>query len=100
MTAKKITGGTVHDLPGDLQKALELAPKALAAWESLTALSRNEWICWIITVKRPETRTNHIERTVKELIEGKRRPCCWIGCIHRTDKKISPSVKWVLENRS
>jgi hypothetical protein len=29
-----------------------------------------------------------------------RRPCCWLGCIHRTDKAISPSVQFVLDRRS
>jgi hypothetical protein len=28
-----------------------------------------------------------ILRATEELVEGKKRPCCWVGCIHRTDKK-------------
>lgn len=98
--ATKISGGTVHQLPADLRRALTASPKALAAWEDITPLARNEWICWTVTVKTAETRKNHIERTVTELTEGKRRPCCWIGCIHRTDKALSPSVRWVLGRRS
>lgn len=94
-----IAEGTAHKLPPDLKKALTSAPKALAAWQGLTPLARNEWICWNVTVKQAATRKNHIERTVSELQEGKRRPCCWIGCIHRTDKAISPSVKWVLDKQ-
>lgn len=94
--AEEVAGGTAHKLPADLKKALTSAPAALAAWQSLTPLARNEWICWDISVKQPETRKNHIERTITELQEGKRRPCCWLGCIHRTDKPVSPSVKWVL----
>jgi hypothetical protein len=97
---KKISGGTVHELPSDLRKSLSSAPKALAAWEDITPLARNEWICWTITVKTPETRKNHIERTITELAEGKRRPCCWMGCPHRTDKTMSASQKWVLSRQS
>lgn len=97
---KDISGGVVHDLPSDLAKALAASPKALAAWEDITPLARNEWICWTITVKQTSTRKDHIKRTVAELIQGKRRPCCWIGCIHRTDKAISPSVKWALSRQS
>jgi hypothetical protein len=52
--------------------------------EDLTPLARNEWICWTIMTKKPETRANHIDRTITELLEGVRRPCCWAGCIHRT----------------
>ena len=94
------SGGTVHNLPADLRKALQAVEAARTAWASLTPLARNEWICWTITVKQAETGKNHIERTVTELQEGKRRPCCWIGCIHRTDKPLSPSVRWVLSKQS
>jgi hypothetical protein len=51
--------------------------------EDITPLARNEWICWVISVKKPETRKQHIERTRTELKEGMRRPCCWPGCPHR-----------------
>jgi hypothetical protein len=100
MVKKEIAGGAVHEIPDDLREALADAPTALAAWESLTPLARNEWICWNITVKQSDTRENHIKRTIAALQEGKRRPCCWIGCIHRTDKAISPSVQWVLSRKS
>lgn len=83
MNAKQISDGSVHKLPTDMKKVLLSSPKALEAWEDITPLARNEWICWTITNKKPETRKNHVERTVKELVEGKRRPCCWAGCIHR-----------------
>jgi hypothetical protein len=99
-TKGEIADGTVHEMPADLRQALSSVPAARAAWESLTPLARNEWICWNITVKQPETRIHHIERTIAELQEGKRRPCCWIGCIHRPDKPISPSVQWVLDRKS
>jgi len=82
-----------------LREALSEDPRALAVWESLTPLARNEWICWTTAVKRPETRREHVERVRTELKEGMRRPCCWIGCIHRKDKPISPSVQWVLSRR-
>lgn len=100
MVEEELSGGTVHETPADLRSALTSIPAARAAWESLTPLARNEWICWSITVKQPKTRKNHIERTVTELLEGKRRPCCWIGCFHRTDKPLSPSVRWVLDKQS
>jgi len=95
-----LPGGTAHEMPADLKQALTTVPAARAAWESLTPLARNEWICWNITVKQAETRRHHIERTVTELQEGKRRPCCWIGCIHRKNKAISPSVQWVLDRQA
>ena len=96
MATDELVDGTVHKLPKDLRAALESKPAAKAAWKTLTPLARNEWICWSITVKQEKTRKDHVKRTVKELQEGKRRPCCWIGCIHRLDKPMSPSVKWAL----
>jgi uncharacterized protein YdeI (YjbR/CyaY-like superfamily) len=96
MSTKQISGGVVHEMPADLRKALLADESALERWEDLTPLARNEWICWTIMTKRLETRKNHVERTITELKAGKRRPCCWIGCIHRTDKAISPSVQWAL----
>jgi hypothetical protein len=98
--AKAIFGGTVHALPADLRNALAPDPKALAKWESLTPLARNEWICWTVSVKKAETRDEHVERVVSELKEGMRRPCCWMGCIHRSDKKLSAAQKFVLRTRA
>ena len=99
-TKHTISGGVVHDVPEDLRETLVSDAEALAAWEALTPLARNEWICWTISVKKPETRQEHVERVRTELKEGMRRPCCWYGCIHRTDKPMSPSVQYVLNKRS
>jgi hypothetical protein len=100
MANKQISSGTVHNMPLDLRKALTSDKTALAIWEDLTPLARNEWICWVIFVKKDETRKDHIKRLINELKEGMRRPCCWLGCIHRTDKSVSPSVQAVLKRRT
>lgn len=99
MMNKNISGGVAHKVPTDLREALISDSKAFSAWEGLTPLARNEWICWVTFVKKEETRNGHLKRLVSELKEGKRRPCCWLGCIHRTDKPISPSVQYVLNKR-
>lgn len=96
MLKKGISNGTAHKIPNDLRDALSSSSKALAAWEEITPLARNEWICWTISVKTEETRKHHIKRTVEELASGKRRPCCWMGCVHRKDKSMSSSQKYVL----
>lgn len=94
-----ISGGVVHEMPSDLGAALASDAQVLCAWESLTPLARNEWICWVTSVKKDETRKEHVIQAMSKLKKGKRRPCCWIGCIHRTDKKISPSVQGILRKR-
>ncbi|MBA3757324.1 YdeI/OmpD-associated family protein [Candidatus Saccharibacteria bacterium] len=83
MTKKEISNGVVHKVPSDLRKALTSAPAVRVAWEDITPLARNEWICWVVSVKKSETRSEHVKRTVEELLAGKRRPCCWAGCLHR-----------------
>lgn len=83
MTDANIAAGVVHEIPDDLKKTIAADPRILAAWNDLTPLARNEWICWTISVKKPETRKKHIERVREELLEGQRRPCCWPGCPHR-----------------
>ena len=88
---KKLSGGLVHDLPNDLLDALIETKEIASIWESLTPLGRNEFICWVEEAKQDKTRAKRVRRTVEELAEGQRRPCCWAGCIHRTDKKPS---KW------
>ena len=83
MSNLRISAGVVHDVPADLRKALAADAEARAAWEDITSLARNEWICWTISVKKDETRRQHVERVVSELKEGMRRPCCSPGCKHR-----------------
>ena len=100
MVKSIVSNGTVHVLPEDIKKQLALHVQARSAWESLTPLARNEWICWVMFVKKEETRKEHLVRLVEDLSKGKRRPCCWIGCIHRTDKAMSPSVQGILKKRS
>lgn len=97
---RQVSSGTAHKLPSDLQKALVSDRVALDLWEDLTPLARNEWICWVTFFKKEETRKDHIKRVVSELKDGMRRPCCWIGCIHRADKPISPSIQGILNKRS
>jgi hypothetical protein len=72
MMAESIAQGTVHQAPDDLRDALLADDVVFALWQGITPLQR-------------------IRRTGEELHEGKKRACCWQGCIHRTDK--APS-KW------
>lgn len=83
MSATDLPGGKVHDLPDDLATALTAHETAEDAWLDITELARNEFICWVTSAKQRATRERRIGRTVEELVEGKRRPCCWPGCPHR-----------------
>lgn len=83
MSTDRVPGGVVHQLPDDLRKELLAHAAALAAWNDITPLARNEFICWVEDAKQPKTRERRISRTREELEEGQRRPCCWPGCSHR-----------------
>ena len=83
MPKDDIAAGVVHAVPLDLKRALVADGEALALWEKITPLARNEWICWVEDAKRERTRLKRIERVRSDLKQGKRRPCCWPGCPHR-----------------
>lgn len=80
-----IATGVVHEVPEDLKEILQKNTGLLDNWNNLTPLARNEWICWVTIVKKEETRKEHIVRLSEEILEGKKRPCCWPGCPHRRE---------------
>jgi hypothetical protein len=88
---KGISGGLVHNLPADLINALTQTREIASLWENLTPIARNEFICRVEDAKQEKTRARRVRRAVEELLEGQKRPCCWVGCVHRMDKKPS---KW------
>jgi hypothetical protein len=64
-------------LPADLRKALAAAPKARKLWSDITAVARRDWIHWITSAKKPETRARRIKNACSMLAAGKRRVCCF-----------------------
>ncbi|MFN9374911.1 MAG: YdeI/OmpD-associated family protein [Planctomycetaceae bacterium] len=65
-------------LPVELQQALAAASDQVrAAWADITPVARRDWIHWIASAKRPETRQKRIVSTCDMLAQGKRRPCCF-----------------------
>jgi len=66
------------EVPDDVQEALEAAgPKAQETWASITPLARRDWIFWIVSGKKAETRMKRIEVAISKLSAGNRRPCCF-----------------------
>lgn len=65
-------------VPADLRKALAAAPlKAREAWSDITPAARRDFIHWIVSPKKPETRVKRIATACDMLAKGKRRPCCF-----------------------
>ena len=96
MSESKLSGGLVHEIQSDFTEALTSTPEITSLWENLSEIGRNEFICWVISAKQDKTREHRIKRSIEELLDGKKAPCCWVGCIHRTDKKPSHWQQTVL----
>jgi hypothetical protein len=64
-------------MPGDLRKALAAARQARALWLEITPMARRDWIHWITSAKRPETRARRVDNACSMLAAGKRRVCCF-----------------------
>jgi uncharacterized protein YdeI (YjbR/CyaY-like superfamily) len=73
-------------VPADLRKALVGAPLALAQWKDITPIARRDWILWMISGKKAETRKIRIKKACSMLASGKRRVCCFGG------------IKWLMKN--
>jgi uncharacterized protein YdeI (YjbR/CyaY-like superfamily) len=79
-----------HSTPDELQAALDRDPLLTAKWNDLTPLARNEWICWMTSPNKQQTRDDHFARLKEDVLSGKKRPCCWPGCPHRRES----AKKW------
>jgi hypothetical protein len=64
-------------VPVDLRKALAAAAEARAVWSDITLMARRDWIHWITSAKRSETRARRIHNACEMLAAGKRRVCCF-----------------------
>jgi uncharacterized protein YdeI (YjbR/CyaY-like superfamily) len=90
MVKTKIETGVVHKVPADIRAVLTKNSDLLLKWNGLTPLARNEWICWTTIVKKEVTRKKHLTRLSEDILNGKKRPCCWPGCPHRRES----AKKW------
>ena len=91
MNLTQVSPGTdTHELPDDLRDAIALHADVHALWEDITPLARNEWICWVTSGKKAETRDIRIAKALSKMEGGMRRPCCWPGCPHRNPN----NAKW------
>lgn len=79
----KIKDGVVHQLSDDLKRIILRDLKIYKIWQDITPFARNEWICWIESAKKLDTRSRRIKIMFDKMKSGERRPCCWAGCPHR-----------------
>ena len=72
-----------HRPPKYIKDKINSNEVVLDVWNSISDIAKNEWICFIDSAKKDETKQGRIERLLNDLQNGKKRPCCWSGCPHR-----------------
>jgi uncharacterized protein YdeI (YjbR/CyaY-like superfamily) len=82
MNTKKDKNKEVHKIPKDFKDALILNNEALKTWQVTTDNAKKNWLCWIISPKKIETRKRRIIVGISQLSSGQKRPCCFEGCRH------------------
>lgn len=60
------------ETPSELEQALSENPEAAQFFESLAPTYRKQYIGWIATAKRPETREKRVVEAIRLLSEGKK----------------------------
>jgi hypothetical protein len=64
-------------LPIDFKKALAADPEASDIWADITPMARWDWLRWIASTNREETRKKHVVVALSKMKAGTRRPCCF-----------------------
>jgi uncharacterized protein YdeI (YjbR/CyaY-like superfamily) len=59
-------------MPTEFQKGLESNQKAQKFFNTLTKTDKNQFITWIATAKRPETREKRIKEAIELLEKGQK----------------------------
>ena len=64
-------------VPADLRKALAANPAARATWDATTTVARRDWVAWMTSGKKAETRGKRLAGAMDMLEHGKKRVCCF-----------------------
>lgn len=63
---------SIPEMPAYVAKAFKASPKAWKFFQSLSPRSRRDFVVWIHTAKRPETRQKRIRESIELLLAGKK----------------------------
>ena len=64
-------------VPADLRKALAANPAAKSTWAATTTVARRDWVAWMTSGKKAETRGKRLASMMDLLEHGKKRVCCF-----------------------
>jgi len=65
------------EVPADLARALADHPQARATWDDITPRARRDWVQWVTSGKKAETRIKRLAVACDKLASGQRRACCF-----------------------
>lgn len=74
VTIKKDEDERVINIPEDLKKAFQKKAKAQAFFTTLSYSNRKEYVVWITSAKKTETRERRLEETIRKLLKGLKNP--------------------------
>ncbi|MBL8746351.1 MAG: DUF1905 domain-containing protein [Phycisphaerae bacterium] len=60
-------------VPPELKRAIDVNASAKKVWTAITPRAKEEWVEWIASAKKDDTRTRRIEKAVERLSNGERR---------------------------
>jgi len=92
--------GGFYPIPVEVQDLLKNNSELVHAWNLLTKKAQNEWVSWIISAKKTETRSRHLQRFSEEVLSGGAQPCWWVGCLHMNTNTKKYFSKWRHSNLS
>ena len=87
---KIVETSAFHELTKEIREILISNKEILEKWNSFTDIQRNEWVCYTTMPKKEETKLSRLKRLEKDILKGKKTPCCWPGCPHRRES----AKKW------
>ncbi len=61
-------------LPTELAAILKPEPEAMAFFEGISFTNRKEYVVWILSAKRDETKKKRLEKSLTYLLEGRKNP--------------------------
>jgi Domain of unknown function (DUF1905)/Bacteriocin-protection, YdeI or OmpD-Associated len=74
VTIEKDTEERVVAVPDELQQILDKNPKAKSFYESLSFTNRKEYVQWISSAKKQETKNKRLAEILSRLLKGKKNP--------------------------
>jgi hypothetical protein len=62
------------EIPDELNALFKRHPEAAVFFQTLSYSNRKEYVVWITTAKRAETKAERLEKTIAKLLEKKKNP--------------------------